>query len=133
MKTVQILGIDQSAVTLEGTLEIKNPNDQGTRFSGYQYQLEVEGQRLTTGESNRPFQIPALGTVTLTIPATVLLEDLSALLGKGILTRDLVYVLKGTAILDSWLGKIPLPFTYQNTINLSDLLREKTRRFLQGF
>jgi LEA14-like dessication related protein len=132
LKTVQILGIDQSAVTLEGTLEIKNPNDQGTRFSGYQYQLEVEGQRLTTGESNRPFQIQALGAVTLTIPATVLLEDLSALLGKGILNRDLVLVLKGTAVLDSWLGKIPLPFTYQNTINLSDLLREKTRQFLQG-
>jgi LEA14-like dessication related protein len=132
LKTVQILGIDQSTITLEGTLEIKNPNDLGTRFSGYQYQLEVEGQRLTSGESKQPFQIPALSAVTLTVPATVLLEDLMSLSKKGIFNRDLVYVLKGTAVLDSFMGKIPLPFSYQNTINLSDLLREKTRRFLQG-
>jgi LEA14-like dessication related protein len=133
LKTVHILGIDQSAVTLEGTLEIKNPNDLSTRFSGFQYQFEVEGQRLSTGESSQPFQIPALKTVLIAIPATILFEDLFALGKKGILNRDLMYVLKGTAILDTWLGKIPLPFSYQGTLNLSDLLREKTRQFLQGF
>ena len=132
MKTVRIVEMDRSAVTLEGTLEIKNPNDLGTKFSGYQYQLDVEGQRLSTGESKRPFQIPALSTVTLTIPATILFDDLIALGKKGIFSRDLIYVLKGTAFLDSLLGKIPLPFSYQDTINLSDLLREKTRQFLQG-
>ena len=132
LKDVQILDIDQSTLTLEGTLEIKNPNDLATKFSGYQYQLDVEGQRLSTGESNHPFQIPALSTVTLTVPATVLLEDLLALGKKGIFNRDLVYVLKGTAFLDSWLGKIPLPFSYQDTINLSDLIREKTKQFLRG-
>jgi LEA14-like dessication related protein len=132
LKTVRILEIDRSSVSLEGTLEIKNPNDLGTKFSGYQYQLDVEGQRLTSGESNQPFQIPALGTVTIAIPATILFEDLMALGNKGILNRDLIYVLKGTATLDTWLGKIPLPFSYQDTINLSDLLREQTRRFLQG-
>lgn len=132
MKTVYILEIDQSSVTLEGTLEIKNPNDLGTKFSGYQYQLDVDGQRLSNGESKQPFQIPALSTITLTIPATLLFEDLMALGNKGIFNRDLIYVLKGTAILDSWIGKIPLPFSYQGTINLSDLLREKTRQFLLG-
>jgi LEA14-like dessication related protein len=132
LKTVHIQGIDQSAITLEGTLEIKNPNDLGTKFSGYQYQLDVEGQRLSSGESQHPFQIPALGTITLTIPATILIEDLMSLGKKGVFNRDLIYILKGTAVLDSWLGKIPLPFSYQDTFNLSDLLREKTRQFLQG-
>lgn len=132
LKTVRILEIDQSSVSLEGTLEIKNPNDLGTKFSGYQYQLDVDGQRLSTGESKHPFQIPALSTITLTIPATMLFEDLMALGNKGIFNRDLIYVLKGSAILDSWIGKIPLPFSYQGTINLSDLLREKTRQFLLG-
>jgi LEA14-like dessication related protein len=132
LKTVHILEIDQSSVTLEGTLEIKNPNDLGTKFSGYQYQLDVDGQRVSTGESKQPFQIPALSTITLTIPATLLFEDLMALEKRGIFNRDLIYVLKGTATLDTWLGKIPLPFSYQDTINISDLLRENTRRFLQG-
>ncbi len=132
LKSVRLVEIDESAVTLEGTLEIKNPNDLATKFSGYQYQLDVEGQRLSTGKSDHPFQIPALSSVSLTIPATVLLEDLTELGKKGIFNRDLVYVLKGTATLDSWLGKIPLPFSYQDTINLTDLIREKTRQFLQG-
>jgi LEA14-like dessication related protein len=132
LKTVRVLEMDRTAVTLEGTLEIKNPNDMGTKFSGYQYQLEVEGQRLSTGESRDPFQIPALSTITLPVPATILFEDLFALGKKGIFNRDLIYVLKGTAVCDTWLGKINLPFSYQDTINLSDLLREKTRQFLQG-
>ncbi len=122
LKRVLIVEMDRSSVTLEGTLEIKNPNDPGTKFSGYQYQLDVEGQRLSTGESKHPFQIPALSTVTLKIPATMLFEGLIALSKKGIFNRDLIYVLKGTAIMDSWIGKIPLPFSYQDTINLSDLL-----------
>jgi LEA14-like dessication related protein len=133
LKDVRIVGIDESAVDLEGILEIKNPNDLGARFAGYQYQLDVEGQHLSSEESHRPFQIPASGTVTLPIPARVLLDDLLALGKKGIFNRDLVYVLKGTVILDSKFGKFPLPFSHQGTFNLSDLLREKTRRFLQGF
>ncbi len=132
LKTVRIVEIDQSAVTLEGTLEIKNPNDLRTKFSGYRFQLEVEGQRLTNGESNRPFQIPALRTVLITIPATMLFEDLISLSKKGIFYRDLNYLFSGTVFLDSWLAKIPLPFSYQGTINLSELIREKTRQFLLG-
>ena len=129
---VRIIDMDQSSITLEGTLEIKNPNDMGAKFSGYDYQLDVEGQRLSFGGSSQPFQIPALGTVTIAVPATVLFDDLFAVGRKGIFGRDLVYVLKGSAFLDSFLGKIPLPFSYQDTFNLSDLLREKTHQFLQG-
>ncbi|MGA3083826.1 MAG: LEA type 2 family protein [Thermodesulfobacteriota bacterium] len=133
LKQVRIIGLDQSAVALEGVLEIFNPNDMGSRFSGYQYQLDVEGQRLMTGESDRSFEIPAQKTVSITIPAAVQLNDLLTLGKKNLLNKDLIYVISGTAFLDSWLGKIPLPFSYQDTFNLSDLLREKTRQFLQDF
>lgn len=133
LKRVRILGMDQSAVALEGVLEIFNPNDMGSRFSGYQYQLDVEGQRLMTGESDRSFEIPANKTVSITFPATVQLNDLLALGDKNLFNRDLIYVISGLVFLDSWIGKIPLPFSYQDTFNLSDLLREKTRQFLQGF
>ena len=133
LKQVRIIGLDQSAVALEGVLEIFNPNDMGSRFSGYQYQLDVEGQRLMTGESDRSFEIPAQKTVSITIPAAVQLNDLLTLGKKNLLNKDLIYVISGTAFLDSWFGKIPLPFSYQDTFNLSDLLREKTRQFLQDF
>ena len=132
LKEVRIIDMDQSAITLEGTLEINNPNDTAARFSGYDFQLDVEGQRLSFGKSGQPFQIPALGIVTIAVPATVLFDDLSAVGRKGVFGRDLVYVLKGTVFLDTFLGKVPLPFSYQDTFNLSDLLREKTNQFFQG-
>ena len=132
LKQVRIIGMNQTAVVLEGFLEIFNPNDMSSRFSGYRYQLDVEGQRLMTGESDRSFEIPANKTVSFTIPAAVQIKDLMALGHKNLFNRDLVYIITGTAFLDSWIGKIPLPFSYQDTFNLSDLLREKTRQFLQG-
>ncbi|OGP49869.1 MAG: hypothetical protein A2Y79_02700 [Deltaproteobacteria bacterium RBG_13_43_22] len=132
LKKVRVVGMDQTTVTLEGTLEILNPNDRDRRFSGYRFQLDVEGQRLLTGESNRPFDIPALESASITVPAVIRFQDLLTLNRKGLLTRDLNYLLFGTVFLDSWMGNLSLPFAYEDTLNLPDLLREKTRLFLQG-
>jgi LEA14-like dessication related protein len=132
LKKVRIVGMDQRAVSLEGTLEIFNPNDLSSRFSGYTYQVEVEGQRLMTGQSDQAFTIPAQGTFSITIPATILLEDLMILSNKELFNRDLKYRLTGTALLASWIGKVPLPFSYEGTFNLSERLREHVREFLEG-
>jgi LEA14-like dessication related protein len=132
LKKVRIIGIDQTAVFLEGTLAIFNPNDLSSRFSGYNYQVEVEGQRLLTGTSDQPFTIPAQGTFSITIPATILLADLLTLSNKELFNRDLKYRLTGTVLLDSWIGKLPLPFSYEGTLNLSERLRENVREFLEG-
>ena len=132
LKKVQIIGMDQKTVSLEGTLEISNPNDLSSRFSGYQYGFDVEGRRLAAGESDRAFEVPAQGTFPIVVPATIQLEALQALSQKDPFNRDLSYLLSGKAYLNSWLGKIPLPFSFEGTFNLSDFLREKTRRFLQG-
>jgi Late embryogenesis abundant protein. len=86
LKKVRIVSMDQRAVSLEGTLEIFNPNDLSSRFAGYTYQLEVEGQRLLTGTLDQPFSVPAQGTFPITIPATILLEDILALNKKTFLT-----------------------------------------------
>ena len=132
LKKVQITNIDQKTLSLEGILEITNPNDMSSRFSGYQYQFDVEGQRLATGESDQVFEVPAKGTFSIAVTATIQIEDLQALSQKEIFNRDLAYLLSGKVYLKSWLGKIPLPFSFEGTFNLSDFLREKTRRFLQG-
>jgi|GEM_PF-2369683 hypothetical protein len=133
LKEVRIVGLDRAAVNLEGLLEIKNPNDLGAKFSGYRYRLEVEGQLVASEESRQPFRIPASGTVVLTIPARMAWEDLWTVAKKGGTGRDLVYLLKGTAFLDSPLGEIPLPFSRQGTFNLLELMRERARQALQGY
>ncbi len=132
LKKVQIIGMDQKTFSLEGTLEISNPNDLSSRFSGYQYRFDVEGQRLASGESDRAFEVPAQGTFSITVPATIQLEALQDLSQKEPFNRDLSYLLSGKVYLNSWLGKIPLPFSFEGSFNLSDFLREKTSRFLQG-
>jgi LEA14-like dessication related protein len=132
LKKIQITRMDQETFTLEGTLEVFNPNDMSSRFSGYQYQVDVEGQRLADGKSDRPFEVPAKGTFPLEVPATIRFEDLRTLSRKELFNRDLTYLISGTLYLHSWLGKIPLPFSFEGTFNLSDFLKEKTRRLLEG-
>ncbi len=132
LKKVQITGMDQKTFSIEGTLEIRNPNDLSSRFSGYQYRFDVEGQRLANGESDRAFEVPAQGTFSIAVPATIQLEALQDLSQKEPFNRDLTYLLSGKVYLNSWLGKIPLPFSFEGVFNLSDLLKEKTRRFLEG-
>ena len=132
LKKVQIIGMDQKTFSLEGTLEINNPNDLRSRFSGYQYRFDVEGQRLASGVSDRAFEVPALGTFSITVPATIQLEALQDLSQKEPFTRNLSYLLSGKVYLNSWLGKTSLPFSFEGSFNLADFLREKTRQFLQG-
>ncbi|MFH0786072.1 MAG: LEA type 2 family protein [Pseudomonadota bacterium] len=132
LKEVRILQIHPEGVSLEGVLEIRNPNESKSRFSGYRYQLEMEGQRVVTGESEQPFEIPALGTTSITIPAEVRFKDLEPLSNQDLFNRDLHYRLTGTVSLDSWIGKLPIPFSYEGSINLSDRLRQNVRDLLEG-
>ena len=132
LQKVRILQVGPEALLLEGDLEIFNPNEGKKSFSGYRYQLEVEGQRLMSGESDQPFEIPARGTALISIPATIRYDDLSALSQKELRAGNLVYILSGTVLLKTWIGTIPLPFSYRNSVNLPNLLREKAREFLQG-
>jgi LEA14-like dessication related protein len=133
LKKVRITQIYSEAVALEGILEIYNPNDLSSRFSGYRYQLDLEGQRLLTGTSSQSFEIQAQNTFSITIPAHIRFQDFLTLSKKELFNRDLIYRLSGTIFLDSWMGQLPLPFLFEGTINLSDYLREKTRELLQSF
>lgn len=132
LKKIRILQIQPEGISLEGILEIRNPNETKSRFSGYRYQLEMEGQRVVTGESDQPFELPALGTTSITIPANVQFKDLEFLSNQELFNRDLFYRFTGTVSLDSWIGKLPLPFSYEGTINLSERLRQNVRDFLEG-
>jgi len=132
LKKVRLLGLDKTKISLEGNLEIFNPQDLSSRFLGYNFQLDVEGQRLLVGTSNQPFSVPAKGTFSIAIPATILYADLLTLSKKELLGRDLKYRLFGTVIMDSWMAKLPLPFSYEGSFNLSEWIKEQARGFWEG-
>jgi LEA14-like dessication related protein len=133
LKKVRIAQVTADAVYLEGTLEIFNPNDKTLRFSGYDYQLSVEGRRLISGESDKPFEIAAQTWTRINLPATVRFEDLKALAAKDPFSRDIAYRFWGTVHLQSFFGSVPLAFSQQGTFNLSEYLREKAKELLPRF
>ncbi len=129
---VRITKVYQDSVYLEGTLRIYNPNDLAARVAGYRYRLEVEGRRLVGGESEKGFSIAPLTTFRLTIPGTIFFADLLVAGKKALAQDEIQYVLSGTLWMDTLMGKYPVPFSQEGKLNLSEILREKTRQLLQG-
>jgi LEA14-like dessication related protein len=127
---VRVVKITSKAVVLEGTLDLYNPNDQSLQFSGYAYTLLVENRKVVTGESKEPLEIAGLKHSLITLPATIRLEDLSALLADDLMNRNISYRLSGTVHFKHTFGTTPLAFSQEGTFNLSEVLREKIRELL---
>lgn len=129
---IRIINVYQDSIELEGTLRIYNPNDLAAKVAGYRYRLEVEGRRLVGGESAQGFPIAAKSTFRLTIPGRVYFPDLLAAGKKALAQEAVQYVLSGTLLMDTLIGKYPVPFSQEGKLNLSEMLQEKTRRLFQG-
>jgi LEA14-like dessication related protein len=133
LKKVTVTTIYQNAVDLEATLDIFNPNDTAGRVLGYRYQLDLEGHKMATGEDQQPFTVPAQKSSRLLIPATIHYKDLNAFFPEGLLKQNLKYVLSGTVFLEVFFWKHPVPFTYEGTINLAELVNDQIRSLFPGF
>ena len=129
---VRVIHVYQDSIDLEGTLRIYNPNDLAAKVAGYRYRLDVEGRRLVSGESEKGFSIAPRATFRLTVPGTIFLGDLLAAGEKALAQDEIQYVLSGTLLMDTLIGKYPVPFSQEGKLNLSEILREKTRQLLQG-
>jgi LEA14-like dessication related protein len=129
---VRVTNVYQDSIDLEATLRIYNPNDLAAKVAGYRYRLEVEGRRLVGGESAQGFPIAAKSTFRLTIPGRIYFPDLLAGGKKALAQEAVQYVLSGTLLMDTLIGKYPVPFSQEGKLNLSEILQEKTRRLFQG-
>jgi len=109
-----------------------NPNDLSSRFSGYAFELELEGQRVLSGQSDQAFTVPAQEIFSVTIPVTILFKDLLALRRKELFNRELQYRFAGMVTLDSWFPGRSLPFSSEGTINLAEWLKGQVLDFLGG-
>jgi LEA14-like dessication related protein len=132
VEAIRITNVYQDSLDLEGTLRIYNPNDLAAKAAGYRYRLDVEGRRLMGGESTQPFAIAPRGTFRLTIPGTIAFADLLGAANTALARDEIRYVLSGTMLLDTLIGKYPVPFSQEGKLNLSEILREQTRQILKG-
>ena len=84
------------------------------------------------GETVQGFSIPSRSTFPVTIPGKIFFQDLLAAGKKAFTWEEINYTLSGTVFIFTPVGKHPVPFAHEGQLNLSEILREKTRQFLQG-
>jgi LEA14-like dessication related protein len=129
---IRITRVQQDSFEIEGNLRIFNPNEVSAEVLGYQYRMDVEGRRLVGGESAQSVPIASQDTFRVTIPGKVYFQDLMAAGKKALTWEEITYTFSGTVFIYTPIGKHPVPFAGEGQLNLSEILRAKTRQFLQG-
>ena len=81
-------------------LRLQNPNSFDLALDGVDFQLDLNGRRLTRGLSGEPVTVPRLGEAQVSVPATTtvldLLRQLTPREGGG---EGLRYEIRGRALL----------------------------------
>ncbi len=99
-------------------LRLINPNNRAIKLNGLDFELEVNGQRLARGVSDRPFELPRLGDAETSVIVTTSLYDVlrqAVLLGDR-RTTALDYRLRGRLHLGVGLLR-SLPFDHRGSLS----------------
>ena len=115
---------------LECTLLVANPNPQDLRVLGYDYELQLEGQRVLQGESREEVTLPARGQAQVRVPILLKLRALPGLLPSILKEEKLNYQVAGGVRLASLLGGFRVPFHFQGQMTPKEG-REQLRLFLK--
>jgi LEA14-like dessication related protein len=74
------LGFDAADLVVD--VRIDNPNPVGVELAGFDYALELAGERLLSGDRRSRLDIPADGSGTLSVPLNVVFEDAYRAIGS---------------------------------------------------
>ncbi|MDR2214685.1 MAG: LEA type 2 family protein [Nevskiaceae bacterium] len=115
---VRMLGGDLSGQRLRLTVRVTNPNDRELPVKGIVYQMRVNGAAFATGESERAFTVPALGSTDFDLNMNAnIAGTLFRLLGGGGKLDKLDYQLTGKVSLSSGLLR-SIPFDKKGSFDL---------------
>lgn len=114
---VKLLRTDLLSQQLQVRLRVTNPNDRVLPVKAITYQVEVAGEPFAKGESERNFEVPALGSTEFDVGMTANAANvLLKMLGGG--RRDaLDYRLTGKVQLASGLLR-SIPFEEKGSVKL---------------
>jgi|SRR6185295_11628036 len=106
--------------TLLVDLVLSNPNASDLKLNAISYRVKVEGRELASGASREPLTVPAHGTATYTMPATISLMSSFGFV-RDVLTKSKSKVgYELTATLEpSGLFSIPLTVRKSDTLSLT--------------
>jgi LEA14-like dessication related protein len=106
---VEILHSDLLQQQLRVRMHVQNPNDRVLEISGITYRMEIAGDSFAHGESQRDFDVPALGSTDFDVNVSANAAGaLMKLLGSGRKLDVLDYRLVGEVTLaKGFLRRIP--------------------------
>jgi LEA14-like dessication related protein len=115
---VKLLGGDLSGQQLRVRMRVTNPNDRELPVKGITYRMEVGGEQFATGESERAFVVPALGSTEFDMSMNAdMAGALFRLLGSGRRLDVVDYRLSGKVSLSSGMLR-SIPFDEKGSFKL---------------
>lgn len=95
-------------------VRVQNTNDRALEVRGFSFDLDVNGQQLASGVSNRAFSVPAFGETVTAVFATTTLTALVRQLAQLDRAQRFRYRLRGKIQLAGFSGS--LPFEYKGEV-----------------
>jgi LEA14-like dessication related protein len=108
----RITGLDFQGVTIDFDLNVYNPYPFAIRTPPFRYALDIEGYRFFESESVSPFDLPASGPGTVTLPVRMDYADLWHTYQALANATEADYNISGALIFPVFGRSLELPFSY---------------------
>jgi len=113
---ISVTDISARSMGLLLDLEINNPNPRGLELNALEYQVDLAEKPLFSGVSSEKMSLAANGTSHSKVPVSLSYKDVMAAY-DSIKGRDEVpYKISGQAKVNSPIGEIPIPYSFQGSI-----------------
>ena len=120
-KSTALTDVSLSGATLNVVTTVNNPNGVGLSLADLDYRLSIDGHPVATGRPPDGLEIPAHGTVDVTLPATFRFADLGPAVATVLAKGKAGYKAEGTVGVKTPVGVVRLPLSHEGTFELPDM------------
>jgi len=103
--------VDFEGLTVAVDLRVQNPNAIGLRVAGLEWQLDVEGGRVASGDAPGGLTLPANGAATSRLTARVRFADLANLVKVADAREKVAFKVGGRVSVETPIGPIAVPWS----------------------
>ncbi len=114
---------DFEGITVAVDLRVQNPNAIGLRVAGLEWQLDVEGGRVASGDAPGGLTLPANGAATSRVTARVRFADLANLAKLAETKENVAFHVGGRVSVETPIGPIAVPWSHTGGLPVPRLPR----------
>lgn len=120
LSDLSVRSLSPEGVLFDAVLKIENPNPIALTLSSFNYDMQVAGKSLVSGQQSAQTQVAAAGASEVRVPLRLKFADLKSIGGSVSKQKQISYALKTTAFIDlpvlgplafpaEKTGEVPLP------------------------